>query len=222
MKSLYCTSLFLAVLIILPSFPADKAEINAQGVKAAEQGDYRAAVGFFIDALKLSPNDQTIARNLANACRTLASEYYNHGDMNNAVATLKQGLSYLPREPLIRKNLVAMLINQAAAFLSSKNYAPAKQAVSEALELDEENPMANCLAGDIAYALQDLASARDRWQWALKAAPTNKDIANRLNRLGKEQNAERNFSKMEAYHFDIRFDYQALGSGAYDIRKFLI
>jgi tetratricopeptide (TPR) repeat protein len=222
MKALYSASLFFAVLIILPSFSADKTELNAQGVKACERGEYKEGVGLFIDALKLAPNDQTIAKNLAGACRTLAARRNNHGDMENAIAALRQGLAYLPREASLRKDLVVVLVNQGAAFLNNKDYARAQQAASEALQLDNENPLVNSLAGDIAYARQDLAAARGYWQAALNADPANENIAHRMKQLQKEQNAERTFSKMEAYHFDIRFDYQTLAGGVCDIRKFLM
>jgi hypothetical protein len=60
------------------------------------------------------------------------------------------------------------------------------------------------------------------WQAADKADPGDKAVAGRLEHLKKELRAERDLSKMEAYHFDIRFDYQALGSELYDVRKVLI
>jgi tetratricopeptide (TPR) repeat protein len=222
MNFLTYVTLIFTCLLYGSSFCADKSELNTQGVKACEKGDFAAAVDIFIDALKLAPSEQTIAKNLSGACRSLAAEQYNHGDAPKAAATLKQGLSYLPRDPLLRTDLIVVLINQGSALLGSKSYARAQECASEALELDEGNAVAQRLAGDIAYALQDLSSARTHWQAALKADPGDTNVANRLKQLGKEQNAERNFSKMEAYHFDIRFDYQALGSGMYDIRQFLI
>ncbi len=204
------------------AFCADPRELNAQGVKACESGDYATGIKLLVEALKLAPNDRTIARNLSGACRTLGADQFNRNEAENAAATLKQGLAYLPRDPSLRKDLVSVLVGRAAGLLNNKDYARAQLAADEALGLDGENAFAHCLAGDIAYALQDLPSARTHWQAALKSDPGRKDIADRMKQAAKEQTAERNFSKMEAYHFDIRFDYQALGGGMYDIRKFLI
>jgi tetratricopeptide (TPR) repeat protein len=215
------TFIFLLSLFTAAS-AADKAALNALGIKAYERGDYDEAAAAFLDALKLVPGDQTIAKNLANACRASAGRLAKGGDGEAAIKILRQAMSYLPGEASIKVDLAAVLINQAGALLEKKDYDRARSAAEDALRLDEGNPAANCLAGDIAYSLQDLDGARRYWQAAAKANPGSAMIAGRLQRLKKEQGAERGFSKMEAYHFDIRFDYQALGGELYDVRKFLI
>jgi tetratricopeptide (TPR) repeat protein len=211
------------VLFLFAAAPAaDKADLNALGVKAYERGDYGEAVSDFTDALKLSPGDRTIAKNLANACRAAAASAAKSGDNEAAVKTLRLAMSYLPGEASIKTDLAIVLINHGAALLEKKEYDRARRAAEDALRIEPGNAAANCLAGDIAYALQDLDKAREHWQAAVKAAPDDKGVAGRLEHLKKEQRAERDYSKMEAYHFDIRFDYQALGGRLYDVRKFLI
>ena len=67
------------LLIVFPAFSADKAGLNALGVKAFEAGDYGEAVAYFTDALRQAPSDQTIAKNLANACRASAGKSLKNG-----------------------------------------------------------------------------------------------------------------------------------------------
>jgi tetratricopeptide (TPR) repeat protein len=223
MKPKNCAIVSLIIsAIFFPSYAADMENFNAQGIKAFEQGRYREAVEYFVDALKQTPNDRTIAQNLANSCRTLAANYCKQDDNENAIAALRKGLAYLPREALLRKDLMIVLINEGTVFLGKKDYARAQRDAASALEIDNADPAANRLAGDIAYALHDLAAALKYWQAVVKADPGNAAVARRIEQLGKEQNVERNYSKMEAYHFDIRFDEQALGNGVYDLRKFLM
>ncbi|MBN1308193.1 MAG: tetratricopeptide repeat protein [Chitinispirillaceae bacterium] len=204
------------------AFSADRASLNKQGVEAFNAGDYRKAIACFTDALKLSPGDQATANNLTAACRSLAAEYAGRGDYANAVQVLREGLSLMPQSSLLRGDLITASLNHGIACYNTRDYVRGRQVIAEVLQLDNGNPAANRLAGDIAYAQHDLAAARTHWQRVLAADPANTVVADRLKRLQKEQGVERTYSKMEAYHFDIRFDYRTLGNGVIDLRAFLM
>lgn len=214
-------SLLLPVLTATGS-PSDPATLNKQGVGAFNRKDYRAALNSFIDAVKLAPGERTAASNLVAACRSLAGTSAARAEWERAAAVLREGLSALPGNTELRGDLVIVFVNQGTAALASHELSRAQKAAAEALQLDGSSAATNMLAGDIAYTQHDLAAARSSWERALAARPADPSISDRISRLSKELGSEHAYSKTNAYSFDIRFDYKALGNGIIDLRGFLM
>ncbi|HEX2957186.1 MAG TPA: peptidase MA family metallohydrolase [Chitinispirillaceae bacterium] len=200
----------------------DYASLNKLGVDAFKSGDLKAATEHFYNALKYSPDNSQIKNNYAAACRSLAADYSKRNDWTGIIEILSKANSFVPENTDVRNDLVFAYVNFGASALYVKNLAGAQHAASEALLLDPQNTSVNCLAGDVAYEQHDYDAAEKYWKQAKASSPNNKAIDKRISKLKGEKRVERSYSQMKAYHFDIRFDYKALGQGVYDLREFLM
>lgn len=201
---------------------ADLQILNKQGLEFFKEGDYQSAVATFTDALKHSPSDPAITNNYIASCRSLAAGYARTGDLEAAIEVLREASGKVPENRDVRTDLVVVYINKGTRELHSKNISGAKMAIGEALKLDNRSAGANCLAGDIAYAMHDLDAAETYWKKARQADPGYCAVSNRITKLQNEKNTQRSYSRAGAYHFDIRFDYKTLGLGICDLREFLM
>ncbi|MBN1758918.1 MAG: hypothetical protein JW863_11400 [Chitinispirillaceae bacterium] len=203
-------------------YSADVATLNKQGVEACNREEFEKAVPLLIDALHASPGNPTISKNLSAAGCALAYRQDHNGSPDTALATLRNIYSLIPGNSAVRNALVALLVNQGTIALRDNCLSNARHYTDEALLIAPANATACCLAGDIAYRQNDLPAARAFWEEARKSEPSNRFVAQRLERVGKDLDTERSFSSTEASHFDIRFDYRNLGNSIFDIRDFLM
>ena len=203
-------------------YPADPVSLNRQGVEACNAGNFSKAVPLFDEALKSAPRDTIIRNNLCAAYRSLAQQQQQNGRTDGAVATLREALRQLPGCTALHDALTVLIVNQGTALLRNNDSEGAQRYSDEALHRDGENFAVRCLAGDVAYARHQLPKAREHWEAAKKIEPSNRNIIDRLQKLNRELVAERSFSQTEAAHFDIRFDYRALGNNVFDIRDYLM
>jgi tetratricopeptide (TPR) repeat protein len=215
--------LIISILLIgSPVQGSDFATLNKQGVEAFKTGDFKIATDYFSEALKLSPDDTHVKNNFITASRSLAADCVKRNEWSTVISVLEKAYLINPENAEVRNDLVFAYVNYGATALHSKNISDAQQVASKALELDPDNLSVNCLAGDVAYAMHDLLSAEKYWLKAKGSGPNNKSISDRLSKLQNEKKTQGSYSKTQAYHFDIRFDYKTLGQGICDLREFLM
>lgn len=201
---------------------ANVPELNRRGIAACKKGDYRSGIAFFEKAFTAEPGNETVAGNLVSATRNHASRLFKAGKTEDAADVLRKGISLMPGNGSLRGDLVSVLYNQGIDALKNRNIPEAEKKSREALELNPAGPAAHILAGEVAYAQHRMEQARSHWKRALDADPSNRLLAVKLEKLTRELDAEMKYSRTEASHFDIRFDYRALGNGVFDIRDFLM
>jgi tetratricopeptide (TPR) repeat protein len=200
----------------------DYATLNKHGVDAFKSGDFKSAVQYFSDALKESPDNPQIKNNFVAASRSLSADYITKNNWSAIIDILSKAHVAAPENTDVLNEIVFAYVNFGAAALHEKNISGAQQAASEALQLDPENTSVNCLAGDVAYEMHDLDAAEKYWKQAKLSSPNNKTIDKRISKLQGEKRVEHSYSQMQAYHFDIRFDYKTLGQGVCDLREYLM
>ena len=203
-------------------YSSDAASLNRQGVEACNREEFEKAVPLLIDALQQAPGNTTIGKNLSAAGCALAYRQDQNGASDAALATLKNIHLLIPADSTVRTALISLLVNLGTIALRDNALSLALRYSDEALRLAPGNVTARCLAGDIAYRNNDLRSARAHWETARKSEPSNRVVAQRLERVGKDIDTERSFSSTEASRFDILFDYRKLGNSVFDIRDFLM
>lgn len=96
--------IFIAIITSLYFFPQeassiskDTHEYNENGVKAMNNGDFRAAIDFFQRALASAPENEIVKRNLSNAYNNYGVVLSNKGDLSNAVDNFEKSARYNPK-----------------------------------------------------------------------------------------------------------------------------
>jgi tetratricopeptide (TPR) repeat protein len=222
MKLVYTTVTILLSFTLVLHGATDVSNLNREGVEACKQGDYQKGISLFKEAYTADPGNETVAGNLISATRNYAARLYKQGKPEEAAATLREGLSLIPGSAPVRTDLISVLYNLGIVCLKNHNIAEAKKKSGEVLTLDPGNATAHMLAGEVAYMEHRMQDALQHWQKAFASDPSNHRLAARVDKLKRELKTEQRYSKTGAYHFDIRFDYQALGNGVFDIREFLM
>ncbi len=216
-----------AVFLLLAFQPsplrsADAVALNQEGIEAYCRGDYDKAAVFFTNALEHSPGEPVISANLSAAYRNLATRHLAEQKNEEALSALGRALTQLPRDTALLAYYMALLVSLGLEHLQRMDLIGAQNAAIKALQLGTVYAPALCLAGDVAYARNDLRKAQEHWLSALDANPSDTSVSRRIRRARAESDAERSLSRTRAYRFDIRFDYRALGDGVCDIRSFLM
>jgi tetratricopeptide (TPR) repeat protein len=142
--------------------------VNEQGRAALKNGDYQNAVRLFKDALALAAirgDALIIQHNIGSAYSFLASEAQERGDLDEALAMLRQAMSYYPNESqhdwpgwekYLRDAIVAR--QQAAEEAAREAEAQHRQAAEEARQ-EAENRLRQ---SQLAQAEQNLQLARQQ------------------------------------------------------------
>ena len=221
---MHCCRLLISTILLTTGllFAEDAATLNRLGVEACNREEFDKAVPLLTNAYKAAPENATIAKNLAAACCALAYKQDQNGAADDALLTLRNAATLLPADESVHNALVALLVNLGSIALRNNSLSDAQIKTDEALRRSPENAIALLLAGDIAYREHDLQKARKYWERARTADPSNRNLEQRLEKIGKEITSEQSFSRTEVSHFDIRFDYRKLGNSVFDIRDFLM
>ncbi len=156
-------------------------EVNGQGNKYFEQGNYDAAIAEYQRALKLNPRDKQIAKNLKKAQmfreNELGLKYYRQGDYDKAIPYFEKALRFQQHER-VRQNLL-----------------DAKSARENQLGLE--------------YDKQDnLDAAIAQYEKALKINPDDKAAANNLKsaREDRDYNKRQVYYKETSQKIDAMMD----------------
>lgn len=99
-------------------------ELNEKGIEASKKGDYATAASYYEQALKNSPDDAVIKKNLAYALNAMGNEAYNKGDYATAASYYEQALKYSD-DPTIKSNLAYVRAAMTAKEKDEKDAADA-------------------------------------------------------------------------------------------------
>ncbi|OQX53584.1 MAG: hypothetical protein B5M48_03130 [Candidatus Omnitrophica bacterium 4484_213] len=211
--------LFLFLFLFLPNVPA-RENHNQKGIEALNRGEYREAILQFKIASRQFPNNETIRRNLCTAYNNYALKLADEGKTEEAIDILKKTLE-LQRTPLLIKNITALCINQGYEYFQNRKYREAERFLKQALSYDKDNPDALSLLGDVCYDSQKVKEAKEYWQRCLEINPEQEGIKRRLEKISQEIEVESKLDKVSNYHFDIRYQENAVRNQEYKIRDYL-
>jgi len=77
------------------------------------------------------------------------------------------------------------------------------------------------LLGELYYQRQDLTQAKQSWEKALKLAPSRQDIRERLDKLNRESQVERDLSRSDTSPFVVRFARDQIPTSQGELRDIL-
>lgn len=193
---------FLALSVLF--FPGEAfgfSGYNREGVELFRAGRLEEAVEKFEEALREDPASAEARRNLGQTLAALGRRKLQEGDLGSATEYLEKAVDLQQDETAFRLLLAAALFRRGDLY-------GARRAIDEVLYLEEENPQARELLGDIYYQEGYLTRAIPEWEIALgkyegtRASQLKKKIA----RAGKESVVESGFGREISHHFTLQYD----------------
>lgn len=173
-------------------------DYNNAGVQAYDAGKWADALNYFTSAYQLSPENDTVKRNLCNAYQTQANDLAEKGDFRYAAEVLLNAVGICPDSP-------APLVQLGSYYLRLDMPADAQFRLEEAIELDPENVDAHDLLGQAYYETNQLPSALAEWELVVQLQPARPGLSDKLAKAYREADVERNFTTNHSAHFDISF-----------------
>lgn len=177
------------------------AALNEKGVRLAESGRLVEAVDAFEAALKASPRDAVIQRNLGRSEANLGVALLEKGELLSAEQATRRAVELLPEDATIRLNL--------AACLDERGY-PARAAaeVRKAVALDDASARGHDRMAAVHQREGRLAQALEEWEKAGALAPGDRGIATRLAQARASVAAESRLAHQVSAHFECLFDME--------------
>lgn len=194
---------------------------NQQAVGALDKGEFLEAIDLFQRALELSPDNETIKKNLAVTYNNYALALNQKDNIEDAKKYLYKAVETDPQNHQFKENLANVIYNGAESFFRDGDYSVTAKELQEALSFSPNHTPSLILLGQIYYQKQELNQAKTLWEEAYKYDPGNTELRKLLARIKEEEKIENNLKQLDAYYFDIRFDKEVVDSEIYDIRYWL-
>jgi len=143
--------------------------------------------------------------------------------MTAAISYFEQAYKLNPSDRIIKKNLAMAYTRQGEMDYDKKDFNDAQRYFEAALQLDPANVNAAALLGDIKYLSQKMDEAKALWEKALKAEPDykyKKDLEERIAKLDKEANVEKDYRLTGMDQFEIRYSREGARL-SYNVRYYL-
>ena len=94
---------------------------------------------------------------------------------------------------------------QALAAYQDRRLDEALRYARDAVHRGPDHVEARLLLGELYYLRQDLTSAQEQWERALRLAPSRQDVRERLEQLQREARVEQALTRSDTYPFVVRF-----------------
>ncbi len=218
-KKLKIFLIFFLPFLFLPNAFAGENH-NQKGIEALNNKEYKEAIGQFRLALNQFPQKEIIKKNLAIAYNNYALKLDEEGKAVEAINVLEKALE-LQETPLLFKNITALCVNQGYEYFQNKKYREAENFLKQALSYKKDNSNALFLLGNVYYDTQKMKKAKECWQRSLEIDPEQKGVKQRLDKILEEIGVESKLDKVSNYHFDIRYQENAVRNQEYKIRDYL-
>ena len=145
---------------------------------------------------------------------TAAEAQASRGDVAAAERAL-QRLRELPTgDPTVRSALSGLAGRLAIASTKAAHYERAREQARTALELEDTNPQAYLVLGELAFQGNDLGGAMDTWERGLRLNPQEPQLSGRLERARAELARVGGLERVSSEHFVVSFDGRADVPGA--------
>lgn len=172
--------------------------LNADAVRTAEHGDYDRAVAELRQALQLAPDHPVIRQNLQTVLLNAALHDLEGGRPLVARDRLREAVGYGERGDL-RQAL-------GLANLQAGDASAARADLERAVEKSASDPGLWLALGETYLRQNDRPHALEMLQRARDAGATSPQLDALLKRLGREVDAEWDFTALESPHFRVTFD----------------
>ncbi len=198
---------FLTFAVLAASVRApctDPSLWNDRGIRYFRSGEYDLAIHCFGRALDERPGEATIRFNLASSHARKAVDLVGGDDVDEtavleALGEAKAAIALEEDHAYFRR--VLGFVRQEEGM-----YRQAFEAFLAADRLEPDDPPTLALLGDAAYRLDDVERAVEYWSRSLQLDPSQKNLAERLDRGRREIRVEGGFRSLGKGSFSVRYD----------------
>ena len=145
---------------------------------------------------------------------TAAENQTRGGDGAAAERALKRLRDLPTGDAAVRSALSHLAGTLALASTRAAHYEQAKDQARAALELEDTNPQAYLVLGELAFQGNDLGAAVDTWERGLRLNPAEPALTGRLERARTEIARVGGLERQSSEHFVVSFDGRADVPGA--------
>jgi tetratricopeptide (TPR) repeat protein len=179
----------------------DALRLNEEGIALTAKGQYQEAAALFTQALRLSPGDEVIGRNLARVRAVLGHRFLQAGSLSQAQEQYQAALELNPNEAAALLGLGDIQHRNRQPRLAAEFY-------RRAVEAEPTNPDAYARLGEAYYQLADVAAALSAWEQALALRPGDARVRQRIQQIQNEARLQTGFQSRESQHFRVIYEGQ--------------
>lgn len=205
-RSGYWQIVVCAVLLWTGALPAwaasrDALRLNEEGIALTAKGQYEEAAARFTQALRLSPSDEVIRRNLARVRSVLGHQYLHSGSLSQAQDQYQAALDLVPEES-------AALLGLGDIQHRNRQPRMAAEFYRRAVAADPTNPDAYARLAEAYYQQGDPTAALSAWEEALRLRPEDAALRRRAEAVRREARVQGGYRGRESQHFTITYEGQ--------------
>ena len=175
--------------------------LNQRAVALTSQGQYDEAAALFMQALRLSPNDEVIRRNLSGLRTRWGHEFLQAGLLDQAQGQYQAALDLNPNE-------MAAVLGLGDVQLRRREPRMAAETYRRAVRLDPGNAHASVRLGEAYYQQGDLTAALSEWERALALRPGDAELRKRIQEVQNEARVQGGYRARESQHFAVVYEGQ--------------
>jgi len=175
--------------------------LNEEGIALTAKGQYEAAAARFTQALRLSPGDEVIRRNLARVRTVLGHRYLDAGSLSQAQGEYQAALDLVPDEPAALLGLGDIQHRNRQPRLAAEFY-------RRAVAAEPTNPDAYARLAEAYYQQGDPTAAVSEWERALALRPDDTTVRRRLEQVQREARLQTGYTARESQHFRVIYEGQ--------------
>jgi tetratricopeptide (TPR) repeat protein len=158
-----------------------------------------AGVSVLLLLISSTAFSQTVEQNAYARYMRTGSEQMKAGDHQAARDSFKQALEY-------NDSAADGHLALGIAYYHLRDDSHAERELSKALELSPKASTAYRFLGELSYRKDDMETAIAYWEKAVELNPSATDIRERLDRIRKEHNAEKDFNRDVTGHFLAKYE----------------
>lgn len=175
--------------------------LNDAAAARTAQGKYEEAAALFTQALRLSPGDEVVQRNLARLRTVMGHRFLQAGSFQQAREQYQAALELDPNE-------TAALLGLGDVLLRQRDPRAAAERFRRAIGLEPRNPDAYARLGEAYYNLGDLQAALSEWERGLALRPGDARLTQRLEEVRPEAERQRGYRSQDSQHFRVLYEGQ--------------
>ncbi len=198
---LVCAALLSAEVTPARAASRDVLRLNEEGITLSARGQYEEAAVRFTQALRLSPGDEVIRRNLARVRTVLGHRYLQAGSLSQAQEQYQAALEAVPDE-------AAALLGQGDIQLRNRQPRLAAEFYRRAVAVEPTNVDTYARLAEAYYQQGDPTAALSAWEQALRLRPEDAGLRRRVEEVRREARVQGGYRDRESQHFTITYEGQ--------------
>lgn len=194
-----CVALLWGAAIPAGAASQEAEHLNQRAVALTNQGQYEEAAGLFLQALRLSPDDPVIRRNLSGLRTRWGHRLLQVGSLDQAKEQYQAALELNPTES-------AALLGLGDVQLRRREPRVAAETYRQAVGLDSQNADAYSRLGEAYYHQGDLSAALSEWERALALRPEDTLLRTRMQQVQSEARVHGGYRARDSQHFAVVYE----------------